>query len=82
MRREPHDYSFEIACVRHVGDNDATCFTADAIIHDADGQEVARIPGKRMHSYVEAAEDDAIDAARQAIRQLRVSHPPASRSTP
>lgn len=73
MRREPHDYSFEIACVRHVGDNDATCFTADAIIHDAGGHEVARVHGKRMHSYVEAAEDDAIDAARSAIRELRAA---------
>jgi hypothetical protein len=71
MHARPLDYSFEITTIRHVGDNDATCFTADAVVRDAAGTEVARLPGKRMHSYVEAAEDDAVDAARQAIRRLR-----------
>ncbi|UPG95590.1 hypothetical protein [Luteibacter aegosomatissinici] len=76
MQRQPLDYSFEIATIRHVGDNDAACFTADAIVRDAAGNELVRLPGKRMHSYVEAAEDDAVDAARQAIRRLRKGEPP------
>ncbi|QDE38700.1 hypothetical protein FIV34_05530 [Luteibacter pinisoli] len=71
MRRHPSDYSFEIVTVHHVADNDVTCFTADAIVRNAAGDEVARLPGKRMHTYVEAAEDDAVAAARQAIRELR-----------
>ena len=76
MQRHPLDYSFEVTTVRHVGDNDATCFTADAIVRDKHGTEVARLQGKRMHSYVEAAEDEAVDAARQAIRRLRKGEPP------
>jgi hypothetical protein len=75
MHARPLDYSFEITTIRHVGDNDSTCFTADAVVRDAAGKEVARLPGKRMHSYVDAAEDDAVDAARQAIRRLRKGEP-------
>jgi hypothetical protein len=74
MQRQPLDYSYEITTIRHVGDNDVTCFTADAVVRDAAGNELATLPGKRMHSYVEAAEDDAVDAARQVIRQLRQGH--------
>jgi hypothetical protein len=76
MRHHALDYSFEITTIRHVGDGDVTCFTADAIVRDAGGNEILRLPGKRMHSYVEAAEDDAVDAARQAIRRLRKGEPP------
>jgi hypothetical protein len=77
MHPRPLDYSFEITTIRHVGDNDATCFTADAVVRDAAGNEVARVAGKRMHSYVEAAEDDAVAAARKAIRGLRNGDPPS-----
>ncbi|MGF6494879.1 hypothetical protein ABIE56_003077 [Luteibacter sp. 621] len=71
MQRQPLDYSYEITTIRHVGENDVTCFTADAVVRDAAGNALAHLPGKRMHSYVEAAEDDAVDAARQVIRELR-----------
>jgi hypothetical protein len=56
------DYSYEVSCVRHQADTGASCFSADVIIRDADGKEVTRVLGKRLHSYVEAAEDEAIDA--------------------
>jgi hypothetical protein len=71
MRKVRLDFSYEVTCVRHETDDGIACFTADAIIRDADGKEVTRIVGRRMHSYVEAAEDDAVEAARQELRQLK-----------
>jgi hypothetical protein len=71
MRKVKLDYSYEISCVRHQADTGASCFSADAVIRDADGKEVSRIIGKRLHSYVEAAEDEAVESARQEMRELK-----------
>jgi hypothetical protein len=76
MHKVKLDYSYEVRCVRHESDTGASCFSADAIIRDADGKEVTRVIGKRVHSYVEAAEDEAIESARQELRQLKSRQPP------
>jgi hypothetical protein len=72
------DYSYEVSCVRHESDSGASCFSADVIIRDADHKEVARLVGKRLHSYAEAAEDEAMESARQEVRQLRARRGPES----
>jgi hypothetical protein len=71
MRKVKLDYSYEVSCVRHESDTGASCFSADVIIRDADHKEIARLIGKRLHSYVEAAEDEAVESARQELRQLK-----------
>ena len=71
MRKVKLDYSYEVSCVRHESDTGASCFSADVVIRDADHKEVARLVGKRLHSYVEAAEDEAVESARQELRQLK-----------
>ncbi|MGY3232041.1 hypothetical protein ACVWWJ_003525 [Luteibacter sp. HA06] len=75
MRKVKLDYSYEVRCVRHESDVGASCFSADAIIRDADGKEVARIVGKRVHSYVEAAEDEAVESARLELKRLNAGLP-------
>jgi hypothetical protein len=80
MHKVKLDYSYEVSCVRHVGDTGASCFTADVIIRDADGKEVTRVIGKRLHSYVEAAEDEAVESARQELKKLQAHKPPNERS--
>ncbi|HXP00734.1 MAG TPA: hypothetical protein VN813_09535 [Luteibacter sp.] len=71
MRKAPLDYSFEIACSRHEDAEGTTCFSAQATIRDASGNEVSRAPTSQLHAYVEAAEDEAVQAARAEIRRLR-----------
>jgi hypothetical protein len=71
MRKVKLDYSYEVSCVRHESDTGASCFSADVIIRDADHKEITRLIGKRLHSYVEAAEDEAVESARQELRQLK-----------
>jgi hypothetical protein len=78
MRKVKLDYSYEVSCVRHESDSGASCFSADVIIRDADHKEVARLVGKRLHSYAEAAEDEAMESARQEVRQLRAPRGPES----
>jgi hypothetical protein len=78
MRKVKLDYSYEVSCVRHESDSGASCFSADVIIRDADHKEVARLVGKRLHSYAEAAEDEAMESARQEVRQLRARPGPES----
>jgi hypothetical protein len=78
MRKVKLDYSYEVSCVRHESDSGASCFSADVIIRDADHKEVARLVGKRLHSYAEAAEDEAMESARQEVRQLRARRGPES----
>lgn len=73
MRKKPLDYSWSVFCVKHVDEEGTSCFTADATVRDAQGKEVTTIVGSRMHAYVEAAEDDAIEAARAEIRRLTSS---------
>lgn len=75
MRKVKLDYSYEVRCVRHESDVGSSCFSADAIVRDADGKEVTRIVGKRVHSYVEAAEDEAVESARQEIRKIKSPKP-------
>ncbi len=70
-------FSYRITCSKHEDDQQTTCFTADAVILDAAGREVAVLPGKRMHAYSEAAEDEAGgtgdtgDQAATGIAQLK-----------
>jgi hypothetical protein len=75
MRKVRLDYSYEVSCVRHESTDGAASFSADAVIRDAQGKEVARLVGRRLHSYVEAAEDDAVEAARQELKTLRAQKP-------
>ena len=67
------DYSFEITCERHEQEG-MTCFAASAVVRDANGKEVAQVANGRLHSYVEAAEDEAVEAARAEIRSLRAAN--------
>jgi hypothetical protein len=45
------------------------------VIRDADGKQVTRLVGKRLHSYVEAAEDEAVEEARQEMKKLQAHRP-------
>jgi hypothetical protein len=76
MRKVKLDYSYEVSCVRHLSDSGASCFSADVVIRDADHQEVSRLVGKRLHSYVEAAEDEAVEAARAEVKRLKSHRAP------
>lgn len=73
MHSKPLEYSWSVVSVKHVDDHGITCFTADATVRDIDGKAVATLVGNRRHAYVEAAEDEAIDAARMEIRRIRSS---------
>lgn len=76
MRKVKLEYSFEVSAVKHVSDVGSSCFSADAIIRDADGKEVSRLVGKRLHAYVEAAEDEAVESARKEVHQLKARKSP------
>lgn len=71
MHSKPLEYSWSVVSVKHVDEKGITCFTADVTVRDVGGQPVATIIGSRKHSYVVAAEDDAIGAARAEIRRLK-----------
>jgi hypothetical protein len=75
LRHRPLDYSFEVTAIHHEDEQGATLFTADVTIRDAKGNEVSRLKTERLHSYVEAAEDEAVEAARKEIRRLRNAAP-------
>jgi hypothetical protein len=80
MHKVKLDYSYEVSCVRHLSDSGASCFSADVVIRDADGKPVTRLVGKRLHSYVEAAEDEAVEEARLEMKKLQAHKPPSDGS--
>lgn len=74
MNRRPPDFTYEIQCIPHLGDDGVERFSADALIRDATGAVVKRLTGNKVHAYYAAAEDDAVDAARDELKRLRDGH--------